>query len=118
MKMEEEYKREEYKLEEKPVTIKTALNMTLLSFGCALFVNYIAEIVQLSDYLNVENKHIAVIGSIVLSSAAILMILLYALAYMFTKMGHEQRTMVVFVVAFSCLSVAISALGIVISAAS
>ena len=116
--MEEEYKRDEYKQEEKPVTIKTALNMTLLSFGCALFVNYIAEIVQLSDYLNVENKHIAVIGSIVLSSAAILMILLYSLAYMFTKIGHEQRTMVVFVVAFSCLSVAISGLGIVISATS
>lgn len=95
---------------------KTTLIMTLVSFGCALFVNYIAEIVQLSDYLNVQDKHIAVVGSIVLSSAAILMILLYALAYMFTKTGHDQRTMVLFVVAFSCLSVAISALGIVISA--
>lgn len=95
---------------------KGTLIMTLICFGCALFVNYIAEIVQLSDYLNVQDKHIAVIGSIVLSSAAILMILLYALAYMFTKTGHDQRTMVLFVVAFSCLSVAISALGIVISA--
>ncbi|CAC5364973.1 DCST1 [Mytilus coruscus] len=102
--------------EEKPVNIKTTLNMTLLSFGSALFVNYIAEIVQLSDHLNVPNKHIAVIGAIVLSSAAIAMILLYSLAYMFTKRGHEQKTMVLFVVAFSCLSIAVSALGIVIAA--
>lgn len=102
--------------EEKPVNIKTTLNMTLLSFGSALFVNYIAEIVQLSDHLNVPNKHIAVIGAIVLSAAAIAMILLYSLAYMFTKRGHEQKTMVLFVVAFSCLSIAVSALGIVIAA--
>ncbi|VDI04917.1 Hypothetical predicted protein [Mytilus galloprovincialis] len=101
---------------EKPVNVKTTLNMTLLSFGSALFVNYIAEIVQLSYHLNVPNKHIAVIGSIVLSSSAIAMILLYSLAYMFTKRGHEQKTMVLFVVAFSCLSFAISALGIVIAA--